>query len=567
MQLRMPIGVSDFKELTTDSDPYTFIDKSLLIRDIVDFGAKVVLLVRPRRFGKTLNLSMLKYFFSCAEKDSAQLFDGLKIQDKGEKYANHQGKYPTIFITLKNVQSSDFGAASRKIAGLIAKCYRGFRYLLKEDSLLEKEERVFFQRIIDKEATAEELEQSLQQLSEFLHRYHGEKTLILIDEYDTPIHEAYFSKDSGYYKDMIKFMRAFLGDALKDDNNLYKGVLTGILRVAKESIFSELNNLKVYSLLNRRHGEHFGFTEDEVIGLLEKAGKAEELPDVKAWYNGYYVEELVLYNPWSIINYLDEGRLEAYWANTSANELIEELLTTANEYLQKDLTALLRGESITTSLNPHLNFKQLKKDKTAVLSLLYMSGYLNAIENPMEKGQRKPRYTLRIPNAEVYQIYGDMVTTWLSASSDDEWLINCLKELEEGRIAPFAKHLKEMARNVFSYFDTKGKEPEKFYHGLLLGIVIHLKHKYTIRSNQEAGDGRFDIALFPNNATSGRKGIIMAIKSSNKKTEKHLTQLAEKALAQIKDKEYQRMPEAAHIKAWTALGIAFSGKELKVAYA
>ena len=568
MKLRLPIGVSDFQELRTDPDTYTFVDKSLFIRDLIDDGAKIILLTRPRRFGKTLNMSMLKYFFSCTKENTAALFDGLKIRDAGDKYWAHQGQYPVIFITLKSAKSTGFERAYRKIQGLVAACYGEFRYLLTVDGLLYEDERTLFQRIIDKEAPQDEVEQSLLRLSEWLYRYHKKRPIILIDEYDAPIHAAYFSDDSDYYKNIIDFMREFFGSTLKDNEYLHKGVLTGILRVARESLFSDLNHLPVYSLLIEQYAEHFGFTEDQVCALFAKSDLAVDLADVKRWYNGYYVGDIVLYNPWSILFCLaNKGRLEAYWVNTSEDKLIREMLTRHDVDLHESITELIQGKEITAFINPFLNFNQLDSNSDAVLSLLYMAGYLNALNPKYDEVTDEVNYTFRIPNKEVRSVYKHIIFGWLAGKRKTKWLIACLDDLKAGRMKPFETALQEIAYNILSCHDAGGANPEQFYHGLLLGLVLYLHGDYTILSNREAGMGHYDIALFPKEATSHASGIIFELKRTDNNDEEQLTQVAQEALQQIEDKEYYRMPEAEHAKGWLKLGVAFSGKALRMAYA
>jgi hypothetical protein len=568
MNLRLPKGISNFKELRTidaDTNPYTFVDKSLLIRDVID-DTQVLLFTRPRRFGKTLSLSMLYYFFSCTEEGTADLFNGLKIADNKDFCAKHQGQYPTIFITFKDVRPRGYEAAYRKIAGIIAECYRRFKYLTTVKDLLDKDEQEFFSRITAEKAEQQDLESSLKKLSRWLQKHHGKNVVILIDEYDTPIHAAYFN---GYYDDMIPLMREILGSALKDNDYLYKGIVTGILRVAREDIFSGLNNPEVYTFLDRAYGEYFGFTEDEVEALF-KSLPAVDLADVKAWYNGYQANDLVLYNPWSILSCLKSGgELIPYWVNVSDNALIYDLLTGAGPSIgiQEEFTTLMQGEEITTSLDPHLNLRDLTRDTTTILSLLYMSGYLNATSEVYDSIAYRMRYTLRIPNKEVHSLYANIIEKWLSHGQKNDWLFQCLEDMKAGRMANFENNLQQIADSIFSYHDVKGRTPESFFHGFLLGLVLYCKHEYTISSNREAGNGRYDIELLPNNAAPDLHGIIFEIKSLPKKaSEKQLMAAAEDALKQIEEKKYQRMQEAEHVKKWLYLGVAFSGKALKLAH-
>ena len=565
MKLRLPKGISNFRKLRTtdaETDPYTFVDKSLLIRDVIK-DEEVLLFTRPRRFGKTLSLSMLYYFFSCTEEGTEDLFKGLKIADNKDFCAKHQGQYPTIFITFKEVKSVDYKTAYDDIKLRIVGCYLQFDYLL-ESSKLNAPEKKSFQRFVDNKATISEIKYSLKQLSHWLQKHHGENVVILVDEYDTPIQSAYFN---GYYKKMIELMRGILSDGLKDNDYLYKGILTGILRVSKEGIFSGLNNPEVYTFLDRAYGEYFGFTEDEVEELFKSLPEVD-LADVKTWYNGYQANDLVLYNPWSILSCLKKkGVLKPYWINVSDNQLIHELLTGPNTPLQEDFMALLQGEELTAFIDPYLNFNRLKRDSTTGLTLLYMAGYLNASSQEMDEETGEVYCSLRIPNKEVKIIYRRIVATYLSTSSNTQWLSQCIANLAKGEVDDFEEKLTKIANNIFSYHDSGSQEPEKFYHGLLLGLAFYCEHTHRVYSNREAGDGRYDIALLPSNAAPDLHGIIFEIKSLPKKaSEKQLIAAAEDALKQIEEKKYQRMQEAENVQKWLYLGVAFSGKELKLAH-
>ena len=567
MKLRLPKGISNFRKLRTtdaETDPYTFVDKSLLIRDVIK-DEEVLLFTRPRRFGKTLSLSMLYYFFSCTEEGTEDLFKGLKIADNKDFCAKHQGQYPTIFITFKEVKSVDYKTAYDDIKLRIVGCYLQFDYLL-ESSKLNAPEKKSFQRFVDNKATISEIKYSLKQLSHWLQKHHGENVVILVDEYDTPIQSAYFN---GYYKKMIELMRGILSDGLKDNDYLYKGILTGILRVSKEGIFSGLNNPEVYTFLDRAYGEYFGFTEDEVEELFKSLPEVD-LADVKTWYNGYQANDLVLYNPWSILSCLKrKGKLIPYWVNVSDNALIYDLLTGAGPSIdiQKAFATLMQGKEIITSLNPYTNLRDLTSDTTTILSLLYMSGYLNATSEVYDSITYRMRYTLRIPNREVRSLYNEIIEKWLSSGHEDNWLFKCLEDMKAGRMDDFENNLQQIADSIFSYHDVKGRTPESFFHGFLLGLVLYCKHEYTISSNREAGNGRYDIELLPNNAAPDLHGIIFEIKSLPKKaSEKQLIAAAEDALKQIEEKKYQRMQEAENVQKWLYLGVAFSGKELKLAH-
>ena len=560
--IRLPIGVSDFSELVDTAEAYAFIDKTLLIRDFIQDGARVVLFTRPRRFGKTLTLSMLHYFFSCTVKQDKNLFEGLNIEHTGEAYLRHQTQYPTIFITLKHIEADTIEAAYQGIADLLAKCYFEHQYLL-DGSVLADHEKNLFHNILHKQANQSEFKNALFMLSEWLHRYHGKKTIILIDEYDTPIHAAYLND---YYEPMVNLMRGMLGAALKDNVHLYKGAMTGILRVAKENIFSGLNNLIVYSFLDEEYSQYFGFTEQEVNGLFVQSGLNANLASVRQWYNGYRIGQHTLYNPWSIITCLHKkGGLAPYWVNTSSNALVQDLLTGANVDIQQDFERLMLGETIEAMLAAFLNLKHIESSHASILTLLCMSGYLI---NAEIAGQIEDDtvYRLRIPNKEVRIVYRDIFMGWLAGDRDKTWIVACIDDLKALRMVEFTQKLQQIAINIFSYHDVKGRAPEAFFHGFMLGLIVYCQADYQIHSNREAGHGRYDIAMLPKATAANLPGILFEIKSCAQADQACLEKAAEQALAQIDEKRYAAAFQQQPVGKQCHIGIAFSGKQLALAF-
>ena len=561
MKPEISLGISDFRELREEPGHYPFIDKSLFIRDVIS-GDKAMLFTRPRRFGKTLNQSMLYYYFSCNEQDTAKLFNGLKIEKAGERYTAQQGQYPTIAITLKEVEGENFYALLKKFSTRMADSYRKFSYLAAIEGLLDEYEQSYFKKILSEQAEKHELEVSLLRLTGWLCHHYKKQVVVLIDEYDAPIRSSFFSDDAAYYTSTVSFMRSLLGDALKDNNYLYKGVLTGISDAAKADIFSGANNVETYSLLDKKYAEYFGFTEDEVVALLHQFEVTTDLQAVREWYNGYYLAGNVLYNPKSILSFISRGELGAYWADTSRDEQLKRLIVNAGSLLNEQIAALLQGQAVKSRLDKSLVLEELKTRDTAAMSLLYMAGYVNAIKIATDIPVAIPNYQLRIPNKEVHSAFERFMTRWLVGNEQVEWLLESLNYLKEGDIARFSVRLKKIARNVFSYYNTGANDGEKFYHGFLLCLALFIGDDYLALSNREAGDGRADIVLLPKDAKKGLKGIILELKRAQNASK--LAQLAEAAYQQIEEKKYHQLSQADNAKEWLKVGVAFSGKEVSV---
>ncbi|BDD02109.1 AAA family ATPase [Persicobacter psychrovividus] len=555
----LPIGKSDFRQIRQAGDYY--IDKSLLIEDIMKNSAQTYLFPRPRRFGKTLNMSMLKYFYDVqGAEENAKLFDGLAIQ-KSDAW-QHQGKYPVIFLSFKELKCASMDIFIEKSLFYFSSYIeRNFPYLEHMEGLVRSEKRLLL-RLLDMEVNQTELEATLRLLCDLLKRYHGTAPVLLIDEYDAPIHASY---SYGYFDEMIAFMRNFLSAGFKDNENLTKGAITGILRVAKENIFSGLNNIITYSILNANFSERFGLTQAEVDQLLDDADSAENRDAVAEWYNGYsFGGTTQIYNPWSILNYVAHPKdgLKPHWVNTSSNDLIKEILPKADKETQDVLFDLLKGKKVTTSIEEFTVFKDLYAGKNAtVLGLLLFSGYLTA-----EVFDHFQSYKLRIPNKEIELMFRRMLEGYLGNGVTQAGDTDLMKALLEQRANTFADALAQYVKTSFSYFDI-GKEgnSEKIYHAFMLGLLAHLDKDYHIRSNREVGYGRADIYFYPKDA-SNPKAWILEFKKKDKDDKGDLQSLAEDALKQIHERDYLDEIKAHGHTDFLCMGVAFEGKEVVCAF-
>ncbi len=571
-----PIGVSDFRALVEykdlDGNPYLYIDKSLIVNEILS-GAHVTLITRPRRFGKTLNMSLLHHFFAkeVMHQPTEHLFEDLEIS-KYPKAMQHQGKYPVIFLSFKEIKANHFEKAYADLQEIIRQAYKEHETVLYESLALTETDKADYQKILNNTASDSLTYIALKNLTQYLTKAYGIKAIILIDEYDTPIQTAYLNK---YYAQMVEFMRGFLGYGLKDNPYLEKAVLTGILRVSKESIFSDLNHLKVYTLLDRRYGEFFGFTEQEVIHLLQKAKltnqhrfqsfeKEQRLEEVRSWYNGYQAGDLIIYNPWSIINYIEEkGKLKSYWVNTSANALIKTLLIEAPSTFKIQLEALFAGKTVEKFISEHVIFEYLNSNENALWALLFMSGYLKTTSTQYDS--QGVICQLAIPNQEVRNLLQNFIAEWLSGIDNHLVFKHFLNELLEGNLEHFEERLRYILLVTCSMHDVKGKNPEKFYHGLLLGLLSGIDRRYyTVDSNKEAGLGRFDIVIVPRE--SHQLGIIIELKSIDQDKPEILKKAAIDALNQIEKQQYDKTTLFTDTKRLLKIGIAFSGKELAIVH-
>ena len=558
---RLPASCEDFRTLIDKK--LLFVDKTLLIKEFIDNeGAQVNLITRPRRFGKTLNLSMLHYFF--AEKvdgiSTKGLFNGLKISEAGEHYMAHQGQYPVISVSLKRLKGTTYEVMLNRMRELMSFIYRRHLELL-DSSHLVKQERDKFEAMLGENASEAHLEASLLNLAEYLCKHYKKKVIVLIDEYDTPIESGYFN---GYYPKVIEMIREFLGNCLKTNPYLDRALLTGITRVSKESLFSGLNNLKVYSLLNKKYQDHFGFIEEEVNMLAEKMDHQDKLAEMKAWYNGYKIGDTTLYNPWSIISCLDnDGLVKNYWLNTSGNELIKKLLINSSNDFKADFEQLLRGKSIHQSIREDMVFGDLKEDESLIWSLFFVTGYLKIVASSEEQEDESIDCELKIPNQEIRIFYSSLIKKWLRGDKSLNWYNTFIKYLLVGNVEKFEADLKQVLVNVASAYDV-APSPEVFYHGLVLGLVITLNH-YEIKSNRESGKGRYDIAVIPRDPQV--LGLLFELKSVGETTtDAKLAKQAQKALQQIDDKNYVAEFRQRGIHKVLKIALVFKGKDFQLKY-
>ncbi|MEJ6455875.1 ATP-binding protein [Fusobacterium nucleatum] len=537
---KIPIGVDNFKKLIENNAYY--IDKTKFIADILNDAAEVKLFTRPRRFGKTLNMSTLKYFFDIQNKDeNRKLFNGLDIEKS--QYISEQGKYPVIFISMKGIKAPNWEDYLFQIKTLIKELYNEFSFIRE---ILNKSELDSFDKIWLKKDDGE-YSNALKNLTAYLYKYYKKEVILLIDEYDNPLITAY---EYHYYDDALPFFKAFYGEALKTNPYLKMGVMTGIIRVIKAGIFSDLNNLRVYSILSKQYSDFFGFTQNEVENALEDFNIEYELPDVKIWYDGYKFGNSEVYNPWSILNFLEDRELEAYWVGTSNNFLINDILKNTNSEINDSLEKLFNGKRIEEIITGNSDLSSLLSYHE-IWELLLFSGYLT-----IDKKIDRKLYSLRIPNKEINELFKD---EFIDVNFGESLFRNTMEALKKNKIDSFEKYLQNFLLKSTSYYDTSN---EDFYHGLILGMTLYLDRDYYVTSNRESGLGRYDVIVEPKNRNN--RGYILEFKVA--KIEKNLEKVSKEAIEQIIDKKYDTQLKERGIKDITLLGIAFFGKILKVSH-
>ena len=548
---KLPIGLSDFKKLRQKG--YYFIDKSELIAEIIRENNDVLLIPRPRRFGKTLNLSMLRYFFDINE-NAKDLFKGLKIENLPE--FEHQGKYPVIFLTFKDLKEPDFETFLKKINRLIIELYEEHEATL-EKARLSYSEKKSIEQILHGEADYTLLQTSLKDLSKYLAIIYKTNPIILLDEYDTPIHAGWLK---GYYTEVIDFMRGFLSGAFKDNIYFEKGVITGCLRVAKESIFTGMNNLTVASILTNLFDGYFGFTPEETLTILKDYHQDKKYQEIMDWYNGYKFGDKIVLNPWSVLNAVAYHDLRPYWANTSSNDLIRMLVEEGPSGFKQDITLLLNGETIESVIDENIVFPDLKNSIKYIYSLLFFSGYLRCEKKENIKGTIKCK--LVIPNIEIEYIFENIISNWVEKGFQDDKLKQMYKALIDGNIEEFELILNDFVITTLSYFDAKGQEPEAVYLGFIAGMLVGLGSEYSVKTNRESGYGRYDVLVKPED--KNKQAIIMELKSVNKTRHKDFDKSIQEALQQIEDRAYAKELEAEGYSNILKLAIVSDGKLVKV---
>ena len=563
MGRNVAIGIQNFNEIIEKN--YFYVDKTAFIKEWWDSGDSVTLITRPRRFGKTLNMSMVEQFFSLEYANRSDLFEGLDIWNE-EEYRKIQGTYPVISLSFANIKEKDYPTTRKKICQLLTKLYAEHSFLL-DSGLLYETDIAYFKRVSE---TMDDSDASLTlyQLSDFLYRYYGKKVIILLDEYDTPMQEAYVD---GYWDELVGFTRNLFSSTFKTNPWLERGIMTGITRVSKESIFSDLNNLKVVTTTSDEYATAFGFTEEEVFAALEECDLAGEKEEVKRWYDGFtFGKHKDIYNPWSILNFIDTGAFGTYWANTSANSLVGKLLREGDRGVKADFETLLKGGTIRTPIDEQIVYNQLDGNNDAIWSLLLASGYLKVLSYEraelLEFGA-EVQYELTLTNYEVERMFCSMVRGWFKGAKVD--YNDFVKALMLGDVDAMNEYMNNVALSVFSYFDAGnqplGGKPERFYHGFVLGLVVDLQNRYVITSNRESGFGRYDVVLEPKDP-SRDDAFILEFKVKNPRKEESLKDTVASALAQIEEKQYETallvngIP-AEHIRKY---GFAFEGKKVLI---
>lgn len=549
--LPLPVGVSDYRLASTE---YYYIDKTMMLKDFIDERPMVTLFTRPRRFGKTLNMDMLLTFFEKTNEDTSKYFKDKKIWEQGEYYRSFQGKYPVIFITLKDVKHNSWDNTFANIGSIISSEYCRHSDLSKSPKL-DKKQKDFYDKMVSEKFSAVDLERSLLNLSEMLKKHYGEGAVIIIDEYDTPIQSGH---TNGFYDDVIAFMRNLLSGCFKDNKSLAFGFLTGILRVAKESIFSGLNNLTINSVLDNKYSEYFGFTANEVKEMAAYYSAPDKFDEVCEWYDGYRFGKTDIFNPWSVINYFsNDCEPRAFWLSTGSNDIIGEIIKEADNEIYERLSSLVNGGSFTTYIDTSVIYPQIKNNPSSIYSFLLMAGYLKVVKSSVSiSGDFMCEVAL--PNKEISLVYRKEILQKLEKLIPQATAI----AVEEAIFSGNGEKLRDIISNFLiqsvSAFDAAG---ENFYHGFMLGVCALFGNSY-VTSNRESGDGRYDIALSPK--VSNLPGIIIELKAEKNCNENELQELAKTALKQINDKKYDTELKSKGVKTIFKYGVAFSGKHVAV---
>ena len=555
------IGIQSFEEVIEGN--YFYIDKTSFIKEWWESGDSVTLITRPRRFGKTLNMSMLEHFFSIQYADRGDLFEGLSIWEE-EKYRKLQGTYPVMSLSFARVKEKDYETTRKKICEIIRNLYIKSIFL-KDSNVLTDADRAYFDRILSVDVNNSDITSALYQLSDYLYRYYGKKVIILLDEYDTPMQEAYVG---GFWEELVEFTRSLFNSTFKTNPYMARAVMTGITRVSKESIFSDLNNLKVVTTTSNEYATAFGFTEEEVFQALEEYRYGEQKEKIKWWYDGFvFGKQKDIYNPWSILNFLDTGKIATYWANTSSNSLIGKLIREGNRSIKTTFEELLKGETIRCPIDEQIVYNQLDDNDAAIWSLLLAGGYLKVVdyEEKTIAGQ-EVLYDLNLTNAEVQDMFYGMVRGWFNKARVD--YNDFVKALLSRDVEAMNEYMECVTEQVFSSFDSGIKpsksQPERFYHGFVLGLIVDLTDRYIITSNRESGFGRYDVVIEPKNKEED--AIILEFKVFNSRKETSLDDTIQSALTQIEEKNYAadliaRGILAEHIRKY---GFAFEGKKVLI---
>lgn len=549
-KLPLPIGISDYRKASTE---YYYVDKTLLIRDFIDERPQVSLFTRPRRFGKTLNMDMLRVFFEISDEDTSVYFRDKNIWRCGKEYQKYQGKFPVIYVTFKDVKCEDWETAYDYIYKILRDELERHHELLVSDKISSYDKK-YINAMLGGDANQNDVAFTLLNLSRMLHKHYNVAPVIIIDEYDTPIQQGYVR---GYYDKVIDFMRTFFSGGLKDNQHLSYGFLTGILRVAKESIFSGLNNLKINSILDNRYSEYFGFTQEEVKQMSEYYGSQDKYEEICEWYDGYRFGRTEIFNPWSVIGYFNNECIpKAFWQSTGNNDIISEILDNASDEIYDKLESLMKGNSFIAHIDTSVIYPQIKNNPSFIYSFLLVTGYLRAVDTNQTYGDDY-MCEVALPNKEIACVYSKEILSKLEYVIPHSTAGEVQTAIYMMNTAALQKLLEKFMYQTISYYDTAS---ETFYHGLMLGLCAMMNNKYSITSNREVGNGRFDIQLFPYN--NKLPGILIELKAGAGCTDAQLQKMAQAVLEQIKDKQYYTDMNVHGVKQILQYGIAFSGKNV-----
>lgn len=547
----LPIGISDFRNAVTN---YYYVDKTLLIRDFLDRKVQVSLFTRPRRFGKTLNMDMLRVFFECSDEDTSIYFQDKAIWNCGENYIRYQGKYPVIYLSFKDVKYRTWENTFENISALLSMEYDRHRYLLESESCSETEKR-YFRKVLDREASEVELADALKMLSKMLSEHHDQPSIIMIDEYDTPIQEGYLD---GYYDSIIEFVRNLFSGGFKDNPHLIFGFMTGILRVAKESIFSGMNNLKVYSITDPLYSEYFGFTKEEVRRILSYYNAADRYDEVCSWYDGYLFGNREIFNPWSVVNYIaEECVAKPFWQSTGSNDIIGEIISAASPEVSENLLKLMKGESITTYVDTSVIYPEIRKRPSSVYSFLLLTGYLK-IAGTYPDTEGEMLCDVSIPNKEIARVYVSEIINRFPEGGIEPTAMGIRQAILKKDLSKLQKLLEDYILQTVSSFDPAS---EGFYQGFMLGICAIFNNRYYVRSNRESGFGRFDIQLEPK--TGDLPGFLFELKFDHD-GEADLDGMLDEAIRQIEERRYDVEMQTRGVNDIIKIGIAFAGRHVKI---